>query len=159
MVVSCESVYHCILGTTLFVALETATSTIHLKIKYHNTYDEPIMVHVDLARASIIHEMLVTDPTNITLRQERKARKVKISNHICGKMGPRRLTCSFCPHLSEGLAKSLNIHSLMCLPLLSFFLWTRTLILIFDIFRLKKCIASGPCLPHPNFFLWDKQKC
>lgn len=42
LVVFCKSIYHCIIGRSFAETLDVVASPIHLKMKYHNIYDEPV---------------------------------------------------------------------------------------------------------------------
>lgn len=79
-VVPYECVYNCILEIPLFTSLNIFASIIHLNMNYHNIYDEHIIIHVNLAKSQMVHEMMLKDPTTIVFLHERMVKKASISN-------------------------------------------------------------------------------
>lgn len=80
LLVLCKSAYNYILERTFFTSLDIVIFILHLKMKYHNIYDEHIIVHVDLAIARPIHETFLKNPTATTFQKERKVKNVGLSN-------------------------------------------------------------------------------
>lgn len=50
-------------------------------MKVNNIYDELIIVHANLSGAYSKHETLLKDPTTTSLQQERKVKKVGVTNY------------------------------------------------------------------------------
>lgn len=63
-----------------FTSLDIVIFILHLKLKYHNFYDEHIIVHVNLARVRPINETLLKNPTTTSFQKERKVKNVGLSN-------------------------------------------------------------------------------
>lgn len=53
MVILCKSIYNCILGRPTIASLYVVTSTVHLKMRYHNNKGEVITIHGELGGANI----------------------------------------------------------------------------------------------------------
>lgn len=58
MVVSCKTIYNCILGRSSIVVLDTLASIIQLKMKYHNVHDKAVTICVDLEGAHGFHKVI-----------------------------------------------------------------------------------------------------
>lgn len=68
LVVSCGSVYKCILRSPFYVTLGIIASTAHLEVKYHNIHDELVIVWADLTKTHQIHETQLKDPTTTVVQ-------------------------------------------------------------------------------------------
>lgn len=55
LIVPCESVYKYIMGRSIMTTLDTTTSMIHLKMKYHNDLSKLVVVTNDLRGNCLIH--------------------------------------------------------------------------------------------------------
>lgn len=62
-----KSAYKYIIGKPFFVAIEIIASTAHLKMKYHNIYDESVSFHNYMVRSIYIHEILLKNPAPTTV--------------------------------------------------------------------------------------------
>lgn len=49
--VLCKNLYNFTLGKPFFAVIDLVALIVHLKIKYHNIYDEPITFQANLSRA------------------------------------------------------------------------------------------------------------
>lgn len=58
MVVSCRSTYKCIVGIPLATTLDMVVSLVYLIMKYHNVYDESIVINVVLSMEKRIYKAL-----------------------------------------------------------------------------------------------------
>lgn len=47
-VISCERVYNDIIGKWFLTMLDAVTSTVHLKMKYHNNFDKLVVIATDI---------------------------------------------------------------------------------------------------------------
>lgn len=62
-----KNVYNYIFGKPFFVALNIVTSIINVKMKFHNTHDELVIIHAEFTRSHQIYETLLKDPVAKTL--------------------------------------------------------------------------------------------
>lgn len=60
-VIPYRSVYNCILRRPFAEILDAIASPIHLKLKYHNMYDDPVTLNADLFGAKRIYQDLSQD--------------------------------------------------------------------------------------------------
>lgn len=56
--VSCKSVYNCILDRPFAAALDIVASPVHLKLKFHNLHGEPVIINVNLEGEKLIYHAL-----------------------------------------------------------------------------------------------------
>lgn len=75
LVIPYESVYNDILGRSFLVILDTVTSQILLKMKYHKCATMLVVISIDLRRAFLIHEVFIKNPLTITVTCERRRKK------------------------------------------------------------------------------------
>lgn len=55
LIIPCESIYNDILGRSFLESLDEVASTVLLKMKYHNSLGELVVIAVDLHGARFIH--------------------------------------------------------------------------------------------------------
>lgn len=58
LIVLCTSMYNCILDRPFAGTLEIEVYLIHMKMKYHNLYDNPVKICVALSRSWSVHKAL-----------------------------------------------------------------------------------------------------
>lgn len=63
MIIPVVSIYNCILGRPTLAALDVATTTVHLKMKYHNRNRDVATLYVDLKVAARCHRSWGKLPT------------------------------------------------------------------------------------------------
>ncbi|MCI42600.1 hypothetical protein A2U01_0063837, partial [Trifolium medium] len=58
LVVSCPSIYNCIMGRPTLVSLGAVPSTVHLKMKYHNSENRVITIKASIKRTRAVMKTL-----------------------------------------------------------------------------------------------------
>lgn len=58
-VIPCESVYNDILGWLFLAAFSVVASVVHLKLKYHDDFDKPVVIKDDIWIAHRILYMIL----------------------------------------------------------------------------------------------------
>lgn len=76
LVVNCRNVYICILGRPFAITFGIVASLVHLKLKYHNVYNEPITKNTDLFGKKRIYKALQHDQNE----GEGKALEINVSS-------------------------------------------------------------------------------
>lgn len=69
LVVPYRSACYYIMGSIFPTTLDAISSSIHLMLKYHNVYDEPVMVCLDISGVRRIHKALQSDGEERTRRR------------------------------------------------------------------------------------------
>lgn len=77
-----KKVYHCILDGCFTKTLDGVASLVHLKVKFHNLHDEPIIVNVDLVGAK---------KTLLNLQDQKKGENKAIEIIVASPIGQLRI--------------------------------------------------------------------